>query len=109
MLTKKINDDKTSTLIAISNAMFETNVPIQIGQNVTTPIALRNNKDILLNSVAYLSDREDTIRIRKDVGVVTYTATQEQDNVVKIIIFGVPVIIIIAGIIVTVVRKRRNK
>ena len=109
MLTKKINDDKTSTLIAISNAMFETNVPIQIGQNVTTPIALRNNKDILLNSVAYLSDREDTIRIRKDVGVVTYTATQEQDNVVKIIIFGVPVLIIIAGIIVTVVRKRRNK
>ena len=109
MLTKKINDDKTSTLIAISNAMFETNVPIQIGQNVTTPIALRNNKDILLNSVAYLSDREDTIRIRKDVGVVTYTATQEQDNIVKIIIFGVPVIIIIAGIIVSVVRKRRNK
>ena len=50
-----------------------------------------------------------TIRIRKDVGVVTYTATQEQDNIVKIIIFGVPVIIIIAGIIVSVVRKRRNK
>lgn len=109
VLTKKIDEDKTSTLVAISNAMFETNVPIQIGQNVTTPIALRNNKDILLNSVAYLSNREDTIRIRKDLGVVTYTATQEQDNIVKIIIFGVPVLIIIAGIIVSVVRKRRNK
>ncbi len=109
VLTKKINDEKSSNLIAISNALFATNATIQIGTSYATPIALRNNRDILLNSVAYLSDREDTIRIRKDLGVVTYTATQEQDNIVKIIIFGVPVLIIVVGIIITIYRKRRNK
>lgn len=109
VLTKKLSDEKSSTLIAISNAMFATDIPIQIGQNVTTPISLRNNKDILLNSVAYLSNREDTIRIRKDVGTVTYTATQVQDNIVKIIIFGIPVLIIIIGIVISVIRRKRNK
>ena len=110
ILSKKIDDEKTSNLIAISNALFETNATIQLGTGYyTMPIALRNNKDILLNSVAYLSDREDSIRIRKDLGVVTYTATQEQHNVVQIIIFGVPVAIILIGIIISIFRKRRNK
>ena len=109
ILTKKINDEKQSNLVAISNALFETNATVQIGQSLTTPISLRNNRDILLNSVAYLSDREDSIRIRKDLGVVTYTATEAQDNIVKVIIFGVPILIIIAGIIITIVRKRKNK
>ncbi len=110
VLTKKINDEKSSTLIAYSNALFATNYTLQIGQSIVTPISLRNNGDILLNTVAYLTDREDSIRIRKDLGVVTYTATQMQDNIVKIVIFGIPVLIIILGIIITIIRKKkRNK
>lgn len=108
-LTKKINDEKSSTLVAFSNAMFMTNYTIQLGQSYTTPISLRNNRDILLNTVAFLSDREDSIRIRKDTGVVTYTATEAQDKAVRIIIFTVPIVIIVVGIIITIVRKRRNK
>ena len=109
ILTKKINDEKTSTLVAFSNAMFMTNYTIQLGQSYTTPISLRNNRDILLNAVAFLSDREDSIRIRKDTGVVTYTATEAQDKIVRIIIFTVPVVIIVIGIVITIIRKRRNK
>ncbi len=109
ILTKQISEEKNSTLVAISNSLFATNVTIQLGQTVTTPISLRNNDDILLNTVAYLSNREDSIRIRKDLGVVTYTATESQDKIVKAIIFGVPALIIVVGIIITIFRKRRNK
>ena len=109
ILTKKINDEKSATLVAYSNALFATNMAMPIGNGYTTLISLRNNKDILLNSVAYLTNREDSIRIRKDTGVVVFnTATVAQDNIVKSIIFGVPVLIIIVGIIVTIIRKRRK-
>lgn len=109
ILTKKINDEKNATLIAYSNSLFATNMILPIGNQATTLISLRNNKDILLNSVAYLTNREDSIRIRKDTGVVTFnTATATQDGIVKAIIFSVPVIIIIAGIVITLLRKRRK-
>ena len=108
VLTKKINDEKTSTLVAISNNFFVTNVTVIIGQSYAVPINLRNNEDILLNTVAYLSNREDSIRIRKDTGVVTYTATELQDQIVKVIIFGIPILIIILGIAVTIIRKRKR-
>lgn len=109
ILTKKINDEKSATLVAYSNALFATNMALPMGNSVTTLISLRNNKDILLNSVAYLTNREDAIRIRKDTGVVTFnTATATQDTIVKTIIFSVPVVIIIAGIIITIIRKRKK-
>ena len=39
---------------------------------------------------------------------VTYTATDKQDTIIKCIIFAVPVLIIIAGIIVWQVRRRKK-
>ena len=62
----------------------------------------------MLNSIAYLTDRGDTIRIRKDTGYVTYTATQMQDNIVRLIIFAVPIMIIIAGIVIWQIRRRKK-
>ena len=109
ILTKKINDEKSATLVAYSNALFASDMVIPMGNTATTLISLRNNKDILLNSVAYLTNREDSIRIRKDTGVVTFnTATATQDTIVKTIIFSVPVLIIIAGITITIIRKRKK-
>ncbi len=109
-LTKKINDDTESKLVAFSNALFATNYQIQLAGSVGTPISIRENKDILLNTVAFLSNREDAIRIRKDTGVVTFeTATEAQNKIVLSIIFIIPILIIVLGIVVTIVRKRRNK
>ena len=71
-------------------------------------VNLYNNKDLVLNSIAYLTDRGDTIRIRKDSGMVAYTATQKQDNIVKMIIFLVPIMIIILGIIIWQIRRRKK-
>lgn len=108
-LTKKIDESKSSSLVAFSNAFFVTNYQIQIGQTYSTPINLRNNKDILLNSVADLTNREDSIRIRKDTGLINFnTATAKQDLVVRAIIFIVPIVLIIVGIVITIIRKRRK-
>ena len=65
------------------------------------------NKDLVLNSLAYLTDREEDITARKSTGTVTYTATEQQDTIVRIIIFAVPSVIIIVGLIVW--QKRRRK
>ena len=109
ILTKKIDDDTESTLVAYSNALFATNYIVKISESIGTPISIRENKDIILNTIAYLSDREDSIRIRKDTGIVTFDAITEQENrIVLWIIFAIPIIIIIAGIVITIVRKRKK-
>ena len=66
-----------------------------------------HNKDLVLNSLAYLSDREEDITARKNIGTVTFTATEQQDTIVRIIIFTVPIVIILVGLIVW--QKRRRK
>ena len=109
ILTKQIDDDTESTLVAYSNALFATNYTIQLSNSFGTPITIRQNKDIVLNTIAYLSNREDAIRIRKDVGIVTFqAATETEDKVVLGIIFGIPILIIIVGIVIAIIRKVRK-
>lgn len=109
MLDKKIDDEHTSTLIAYANGFFATNYAVQLGNTSTYPITLRNNKDLLLNTVAYLTNREDSIRIRKETGLVAFlTATKTQDNIVRGVVFAFPIIIIIVGIIISIIRRRRK-
>ena len=105
---KEVGENKTSKLIVFANNLFATNETLTVQNYNIYPIQLANNKDIVLNSIAYLTDRGDTIRIRKDTGYVTYTATQQQDNIIRGIIFGVPVLIIIIGIVIWQVRRRKK-
>ena len=71
-------------------------------------IQLAYNKDLALNSIAYLVDRPEDITARKSTGTVTYTATEMQDTIIKVIIFTVPIIIVLAGIVVWQVRRRKK-
>lgn len=97
---------KTSTLIIYGENYFISDY--QLAQNSQYPaIQLGNNKDLILNSLAYLSDREEDITARKSTGTVTYTATEQQDTIVRVIIFAVPAVIILVGLIVW--QKRRRK
>ena len=105
---KEVGEDTTSKLILFANNLFVTNEIIPVQNYNVYPVQLANNKDIVLNSIAYLTDRGDTIRIRKDTGYVTYTATQQQDNIIRAIIFGVPVLIIIIGVVIWQVRRRKK-
>ena len=58
--------------------------------------------------MAYLVDREEDITVRKTTGTVTYQATEEQNSIIKAVIFTVPTLIIFAGIIVWVLRRRKK-
>lgn len=97
----------TSRLIIYGENFFVSDY--QLTQTTQTPmIVYRQNKDLVLNSIAYLSDREEDITVRKSTGAVTYTATEAENRVILAIIIIVPLLIIISGIIVWTKRRRKK-
>ena len=109
ILTKQVDGDNNSKLLVFSNNVFATNAPIQINtQYYMYAIDLYNNQDAILNSFSYLTEREDTITIRKDIEIVDYAVTESQHQIILTIIFGLPIFIIIVGIIVWQVRRRKK-
>ena len=81
----------------------------QLTQATQTPmVAYRQNKDVVLNSIAYLSDREEDITVRKSTGSITYTATEQENRIILAIITSVPLIIIAVGILVWIKRKHKK-
>lgn len=107
-LTKTVNDDKEAVMYVLANNFFVVDYPITIGESQLYPIQFYNNKDYILNTIAELTDREDTISIRKDTGVITYTATEAQDRYIKIAITALPAVIILIGIVIWLVRRRKK-
>lgn len=96
-----------SKLIIYGENYFITDYPLSQTMQ-SGAIGLAYNKDLVLNSIAYLVDREEDIVARKSTGTVTYTATGEQDLIVRIVIFTVPCLIILAGIIIWILRRRKK-
>ena len=108
-LKKKIDDNKSSKMVAISSAFFVSDITVQVSNASYVAIALRNNKDIALNAIAYLSNKDDSLSIRKNTNLVTFAQVSQTENaVVSIIIFGFPLLLIIVGITVIIVRKRKR-
>lgn len=97
----------TSKLVIYGENYFVSDYPLS-SSSQNPVVQLAYNKDLMLNSIAYLVDRPEDITARKSTGTVTYTATEAQDTIIRIIIFAVPIIIVIAGIIVWQVRRRRK-
>ena len=97
-----------SKAMIMANASFITDYKVE-QLSSTYPISyLGNNKDYMLNSISELTEREDTLKIRKDMSTSTYEPTDEEHLIVLIIIFAVPVIIIFVGIIVWNARRRKK-
>lgn len=107
LATKKISDDKKSELIIYSDETCASTSQLIIGKQLISAVMLYNNEDIVLNSVSHLTERTDTITIRKTDEAENYTVTEQEDVVIKTIIFVVPVIIIVIGGGVWVYRRRR--
>lgn len=108
-VTKKISDDISSELVIYSSEVSAVNLQIPVSdQYYMYAVDLYNNKDIILNSISHLTERTNTITIRKDDDSETYTVTAQQNSVIKLIIFSVPVIIIVIGIVVWIIRKRKK-
>ena len=105
--TKKIDDSKTSKLVIFSNELFAMDMPVQISGYQMYTVSLYNNSDMILNSVSFLNEREDTITIRKTSEQVNYTVSELQNNIIMAIIFTIPVLIIILGIVVWLRRRKK--
>lgn len=109
LLKKKIGDDTTSELIVYSNNIFITNLQIAISsQYYSYALDFYNNEDLAINSISYLSGRDNMITIRKNVETTTYTVTEQQNMIILSIIFALPVIIVLVGIVVWQVRRRKK-
>ena len=106
--TETQEQEVTSKLIIYGNNAFVTDATALIQNYRIALIGLGYNRDLVLNSVSYLVDKDENITARKSTSTVTYTATQQEHDIVMIIIFTVPALIIIIGIIVWIVRKRRK-
>lgn len=109
--TEENTENETSqeaVLYLLSNNLFVVDYPITVGNSTLYPIQFYNNKDYILNTIAELTDREDTISIRKDTGIITYTATEAQDRIIKIIITVFPALVIIIGIVIWIIRRRKR-
>lgn len=108
LVTKKINDEKSSKLIVYSNAIFSTNMSISMSNSSMSAISFYNNEDMVVNSINYLAEKENSITIRKKYGdTVKFTVTEKQNRIILQIIYGIPLLIILIGFIVW--RIRRNK
>lgn len=106
-VTKALSDDKTSQLIIYADETFSSTSQLIIGYQYVNAVYLYNNEDIVLNSASYLTERDDTIIIRKTDETEYYTVTDQEDVVIKTIIFTVPVVVIIIGIGVWIFRRRK--
>ena len=108
-MKKTIDEDTTSELIVYSNNIFITNLRIAISQEYFSyALDFYNNEDLAMNSIAYLTERDNMITIRKDVEVSTYTVTKQQNTIILSIIFAIPALSIIIGIVVWQVRRRKK-
>ena len=108
LATKKISDDVDSELIIYSSESTGTNKMVYLSaQYFTYSVEMYNNKDIILNSVSHLIERDDTILIRKTLETETYDVTDQEDVMIQTIIFVVPVIVIGLGVVVWLVRRRK--
>lgn len=105
---KTISDDKTSQLIIYSNELFASDITVSINTKYYTYASeLYNNKDVVLNSISHLTERDDTIIIRKTDESEKYTVSDQEDVIIKTIIFVVPFMIIFIGIVVWIFRRRK--
>ena len=107
--TKKISDDISSEIIIYSNELCASDLQIPVSsQYYMYAVDLYNNEDIILNSISHLTERTDTITIRKTNETENYTVSEQEDTIIKIIIFTIPTVIIIIGLVVWQVRRRRK-
>ncbi len=114
MITKTIKESEDgadaikSSIIMIGDTNFCSDRTMTI-QNTSVPLsAIGKNVVFFTNAVAGLTEKEDFINLRKPIYTATFTPTNGQNLVVGAIIIAFPILIILIGIIVKTIRKRRN-
>lgn len=105
------NSDKIESKLVISaNGRFITDYVVSEISNQYPLSYLGSNKDFAINSISSLADKENGLTIRKNMAGTSYafTASASQNRIVLVVIFSVPIIIILIGIIIWRQRKKRK-
>ena len=102
------NSKIESNLVIIGDNNFISD--IQVVSNAYPMIMLSyDNKDLALNAIAYLTDNDEGITIRKDYNnSSSFTAKKKKKSLIMKIVFAVPLLIIFIGIIVWQIRRRKK-
>lgn len=105
-LTSKVSEDSEETTVTKSSLILVGNVDA-----ITSYYNYTANKNFVLNCFASLSEKEDLMTIRKytsSSSTFDVTATTMSLIIVRTIIFALPILIIIVGIIVWLNRRRKR-
>lgn len=106
--TVKNGDDSVdSKLVIYANVGFFTDVYNDANVDIST-MSNPGNVNLVLNTFAELGEEEDLITVRKAANVTEFKNTESEDRVVRLIIFGLPVLVIILGIIVWNYRRKKR-
>lgn len=96
----------SSKLIVVATGNFITDYTSPLSN--TYPIStIGSNKDFVINSMSYLGEKENILTIRKDMSSSTYQPTDQENAMVLAVIISVPVMIILIGVVVSKIRKRK--
>lgn len=116
ILTKTIsttneNGEETSTeskLVIVATGNFCSDyIREEMSQNY--PLSyLGSNKDFTINAMSYLGDKGNHLTIRKDMSNSTYLPTEQENHIVILITFAVPLMIMSFGLLIGRYRKRRK-
>ena len=107
--TDENSDDNgiSSTLVIFGDNNFISD--IQITSQTNPMLILANNKDLMLNSIAYLTNNDEDITIRKDYTKSSdFTPTDGQKEAIVKIIFAVPIAIMLFGLVIWQIRRRKK-
>ena len=99
---------KKSKFVVFANNLFATDRAVYVGNSQVAAIGFYENKDLIINAVQNTAEIKDTMTIRKTIKQTSYTATETQDRIIKMIIFSIPVVIILIGVVVWQLRRRKR-
>ncbi len=99
-----------SKLIISANGQFMTDYIVSELSSQYPLSYLGSNKDFAINAISVLAEKENGLTIRKDMAGTSYvfTATAEQNKIVLVVIFAVPIVILLIGIVIWKQRKKRK-
>lgn len=96
-----------SKLVIYANTGFFTDSYQDANVNIST-MNSPGNINLVLNTFAELGEEQDLITVRKAANVTEFKNTESEDRVVKLIIFGIPVLVIILGIVIWNYRRKKR-
>lgn len=105
---KKISDSTYSKLVLIADSSFVSD-KVSINSTNYPGVSIGNNKDIILNSISYLTGRTH-LSIKKSTPIISVLSADDnfKAGLSVIVIYVIPILILLAGLIVWIVRRRKK-